>query len=129
MRGYAQLALDVLNNYGLGAVANQDVENAVGQSNYTSAFKATLAYDLAKQDFSDIQASGYKIPTLAQVATDHLTVFNSLNIPITAWGGTPFVALGQDFTDGAATPNELSSIQPAFFNNMSAGAQESPHFF
>ena len=64
MRGYVQLALDVLNNSGLGVVANQEVEDAVGQTNYTSAFKATLAYDLAKQDFSDIHASGYQVPTL-----------------------------------------------------------------
>ena len=125
MRGYAQLALDVLSNSGLGVVANKDVENAVGQANYTSAFKATLAYDLAKQDFSNITAHGNQVPTLAQVATDHQLVFSNsfgnlpVQIPITAWGGTPFVALGQDFTDGKATPAELSDIQPSFFDNLS----------
>ena len=124
MRGYAQLALQVLNNTGAGQVANQEVTNAVGQAAYTPAFQAQLALSLAEQDFADIKGSGsattgYQVPTLAQVAADHLVVFNNLNIPITAWGGTPFVALNQDFTQGKATQAELSDIQPSFFDNLS----------
>jgi hypothetical protein len=124
MRGYARLALEVLDDTGSGAVADDEVENAVGRASYTAKNAATLAYDLAFQDYTGIGLNGNEVPTLAQVATEHETVFGALGIPITAWGGTPFVALDVDFTDGAATPWELSSVQPTFFADMSALAVE-----
>ena len=89
IRGYAQLAIQVLNDTGLGIVANKEVANAVGQSVYTPAFQADPALQLANRDFAIIGDNNHQVPTLADDATIHQDAFFSLGIPITAWGGAP----------------------------------------
>jgi hypothetical protein len=122
VRGYAILAMDVLNNTPdtPGVVANQEVRDAVGQSVYTTAYQANLALQLANVDFTTIQGDGYQVPTLADDAAEHMTVFNDLGISIDAWGGTTYTVLGQDFTGGLATPVELSSIITPQFGTLTA---------
>jgi len=113
MRGYAELAQSVVTNTGVGIVANQEVQNAVGQATYTSLYQANLALQLAVADQSVITNNGGQVPTLADVAEYHASVFTDFNIPVAAWGGAAYTALGEDYTLGAATSAELSSIQPA----------------
>ncbi|HVZ08374.1 beta strand repeat-containing protein [Rhodopila sp.] len=126
MRGYAGLALQVLNNTGSGVIANQQVKSAVGAATWNStvsngtSYQTNLALQLATADFNGISTSGGQVPTLSQVATDHYNVFGNLDIPITAWGGTPFTVLGEDFTLGAATSAEVSSTTAPQFSNLSA---------
>ena len=123
MRGYAELAQSVVTNTGVGIVANQEVQNAVGQATYTSLYQANLALQLAVADQSVITNNGGQVPTLADVAEYHASVFTDFNIPVAAWGGAAYTALGEDYTLGAATSAELSSIQPAnsVFSAMTEG--------
>ena len=78
--GYAKLAQHVINNTGSGAVANQEVANAVGQAAYNPAFQTNLALGLANADFAVIQGNVFQAPTLADVATAHENVFSNLGI-------------------------------------------------
>ena len=120
MRGYAGLAEATADDTGIGIVPNQEVATAIGQPNYTPLFQAGLALQLALADQSVIRAQQGQVPTLADVATYHAEVFQALGIPLTAWGGTAFVALGQDFTLGTATSAEQSAITTSLFDSLSA---------
>jgi predicted Zn-dependent protease len=120
-RGYAQAAIDVINNVGSGAVANLNVQNAVGASAYTDQFKSNISLSLATQDLSQITGNNDLMPTLAQVADEHATVFGELGIPIENWGGTAFEAVGDNYINAAgytANPAELSQIQSTNFTNL-----------
>ena len=110
MRGYASLAKSVAGNYGAGRVPNEEVRSAVGPATYTDQFRMSLAYSLARADRDVVQANGGQVPTLSDDATYHDQVFSQFDIPITAWGGTAYTALGQDFTLGRATAAERNSI-------------------
>jgi hypothetical protein len=118
VRGYAELALQVLENKGLGIVANQEVRDAVGKGKYTPSYRANLARLLAEQDYRQIISNHDFVPTLKEDAEDHYLVFHQLHLPITAWGGTAFTALGDDFTEGVATKPELKDITPPDFARL-----------
>lgn len=125
-RGYAQAAIDVIDNVGGGAVANANVESAVGATTFTEQYKTNLSLQLATTDNNLIQGpdGDDEMPTLAQVADEHLEVFSesSFDIPITSWGGTPFEAVGDNYVSAAgytANPAELAQIQSTNFSNMS----------
>ena len=118
VRGYADLALQVLENKDLGIVANQEVRDAVGKDKYTPSYQANLALSLAKQDYNQITLNHDFVPTLSEDAEDHYIVFQQLQLPITAWGGTAFTALGDDFTGGVATKPELKDITPPNFARL-----------
>ena len=118
VRGYAELALQVLEDKGLGIVANQEVRDAVGKDEYGPSYRANLARLLAEQDHRQITLNHDFVPTLKEDAEDHYLVFRQLHLPITAWGGTAFTALGDDFTEGVATKPELKDITPSDFARL-----------
>lgn len=122
-RGYAQAAIDVIDNVGGGAVANDNVESYVGTANYTEQYKTNLSLQLAETDNNLIQGPGGddEMPTLAQVANEHLTVFDNLDIPIENWGGTAFEATSDNYIAAAgytANPAELADVQSTNFSNL-----------
>ena len=122
MRGYAQLALDVVNNTGVdGIAANNDIINAIGTAQYTS-IQSTLQVQLASDDFRIIQGNPNSVPSSNQIANYHYTDFNNLGIPTTAWGGATGAALGTDWSQGQLTSAELDSdaTNNLFYQNFSA---------
>jgi hypothetical protein len=117
-RGYAAMAADISQGVGNGVVASELVRSAVGDVQYTEQFRTQLSLNLARADNERIQNEIDRVPTLAEVASDHFTIFGRLGIPITAWAGTAFTAMGRDYTMGTATAAERSVITPPEFAQL-----------
>lgn len=119
-RGYAEMAWEVVKDVGDGHVANVNVRNAVGEAQYTSAFRTTIVTKLIEEDWrimneKTVNADGSRIVnTVADSAVAHMNVFNALSIPIVNWGATPYVAMGTSFLRNSS-PAETAEITPSTF--------------
>jgi hypothetical protein len=99
-RGYAGDALQVVQNQGAyGITANQLVSDAMGASNFANN-RASIALQLAQADFAIVTANPSAVPTESQIEAYHAAVFEANGIPITAWGGAAFAALGENWGSG-----------------------------
>jgi len=118
-KGYASIAAQVVSDTGTyGKMANQLLINALGQSQYSS-IQGKLSLALAQDNFDHIQGNGDNPATIAQIEADHRIEFSDNGIPLSAWGGTAFAALGDDWTNGAAIAAEQPNVHDPDFANTS----------
>jgi len=117
--GYAQIANDVVLDQTLNG-ETPDQELAEAGVSYGGKTSVHLMLDLAKNNFTDIEADeGNLPPTESQIEQEHLDAFNAVDISIADWGGTALANAGENWISNA-TAQELSDTINSNFLSLSS---------
>jgi hypothetical protein len=116
-RGYASVALGVINNSGVsGETANANLQTVAGVTPGTSTY-AGLMLSLATSDNGIVQKNG-TWPTQQQVDDYHYQDYTAAGLSPLAWGGAAMAYYNIDWSGGAAEFNGQSQAGNLYQQNL-----------
>ncbi|WP_279573949.1 calcium-binding protein, partial [Zavarzinia compransoris] len=117
-RGYASLALGVINNSGVaGETANANLQIVAGVAPGSPTY-ASLMLSLAKSDIAAIDNNNGGWPTQRQVDDYHYEDYTNAGLSPLAWGGAAMAYYGIDWSGGAAEFNDQSQTGNLYQQNL-----------